>query len=94
MAAYGLQIFGPNGNEIFGSNSRQVNLEVSASISIPAGGSQFYAVSDANNSAKVQMILNGGTARLLTVTKTSSGITLSNSRTYSIAADVIVLRLA
>jgi len=94
MAAYGLQIFGPNGNEIFGSNSRQVNLEVSSSVSIPAGGSQFYAVSDANNSAKVQFIINGSTARLLTVTKTSSGITLSNSYSFSIGADVIALRLA
>ena len=94
MAAYGLQILGPNGNEIFGSNTRQVNLEVSASVSISAGGSQFYSVSDANNSAKVQLILNGATARHLTVTKTSSGITLSNSQSFSISADVIVLRLA
>lgn len=94
MAAYGLQIFGPNGNEIFGSNTRQVNLEVSASVSISAGGSQFYSVSDANNSAKIQLILNGPSARLLTVTKTSSGITLSNSYSFSISADVIVLRLA
>jgi len=93
MAAYGLQINGPNGNEIFGSNTRQVNLEVSATVSIPAGGSQFYSVSDANNSAKVQLIVNGPSAAL-TITKTSSGITLSNSKTFSVAVDVIVLRLS
>ena len=85
--SYGIACFSQSGTKIFGSEFRTSNLVYTISLTLTSQAtSQFFALADANDSTKVVVAViseNRIFPGMFTVNTSSTGFTISNSRSFT-----------
>lgn len=78
--AYGIKVFGPNGStEVFSSNLRASNLQVSGTFSLSGSQTATFACSAANDTSKVIIVVSSavqGHQNFLTLSKATNSYTI------------------
>ena len=78
--AYGIKVFGPNGStEVFSSNLRASNLQVSGTFSISGSQTAQFSCAAANDTSKVIIIVSSqvqGYQNFLTLSKATNSYTI------------------
>jgi len=103
--SYGIEVYGPDGETvIWGSNVRQSNIVVYELLDLDNGTSKSYTCADANDDTKVKVVaampsyiagpayqnFYGG----ISVSKTSTGFTVTNSNSNIVEPSVEILVIA
>ena len=94
---YGLQVAGPNGAIVFSPNFKVCNLAILTAFSIPAGGFQDFACDSAQFANKVVTIVDTGSIlrnQIITVTRQTNNIRLTNIHSSAIVGQLVAIRIA
>ena len=85
--SYGLSVISQSGTKVFGTDFRTQNLQYNISLTLTSQAtSQFFPMADANDSTKVIVAViseNRLFPGMFTVNTSSTGFTITNSRSFT-----------
>ena len=85
--SFGIACFSQNGTKVFGSEFRTSNLQYSISLTLAGNAtSSTFSMADANDSTKVVVAViseNRLFPGMFTVNTSSTGFTITNSRSFT-----------